>query len=129
MANNKVTIDVEARLVDNVSDKVKKIQTKLDNTEKKKIKIDIDVKSAKTKTKKIEDDLDKLGKKKVKPKIDADDKNAQTKTKRVQSLLNRFKNTKTKARWGTHSGEYLETKFIWFLKIIFMSAYKLSQRH
>lgn len=96
MANNKVTIDVEARLVDNVSDKVKKIQTKLDNTEKKKIKIDIDVKSAKTKTKKIEDDLDKLGKKKVKPKIDADDKNAQTKTKRVQSLLNRLKNTKTK---------------------------------
>lgn len=74
MAQNKVTIDVEARFIDNVTDAAKKADRAVSNLDKKKPKVTISADDKATPgMKTVEKEADKVGKKKPKVKVDADD--------------------------------------------------------
>lgn len=74
MAQNKVTIDVEARFIDNVTDAAKKADKAVSNLDKKKPKVTISADDKATPgMKTVEKEADKVGKKKPKVKVDADD--------------------------------------------------------
>ena len=89
MAQNKVTIDVEARFIDNITGKATKVDKTVDNLGKKKPKVVIDAndKGASNKIDKVDKKLDNLGKKKPKPNIDAQD-NA---SKKILSIMDKAK--------------------------------------
>ena len=89
MAHNKVTIDVEARFVDNLTGDVKKADKAIDSLEKKKPKVvvDADTKPADEKVNSTGKKIDELGKKKPKPTIDAED-NA---SKKIMSIMDKAK--------------------------------------
>lgn len=83
---NKVTIDIEARFIDNVSKEAKDTSKAI--TEVKK--------SAEEATKKV----DGLGKKKVQPKVDADTTQATKKVSKVDKMLTKLGRKKTDAKLG-----------------------------
>lgn len=75
MAHNKVTIDVEARFIDNVTSQAKKTDKAIDDLEKRKPKVvvDADTSDANSKLDKTGKKADELGKKNPKPKVDLED--------------------------------------------------------
>jgi vacuolar-type H+-ATPase subunit H len=74
MAQNKVTIDVEARFIDNVTSAAKKADKAVSDLDKKKPKVTISADDKATPDlKDVEKEADKVGKKKPKVKVDADD--------------------------------------------------------
>lgn len=89
MAHNKVTIDVEARFIDNVTSPATKVDKTVDKLGKKKPKVVIDAneKGASEKVDKVEKKLNKLEKKKPKPTIDAQD-NA---SKKILGIMDKAK--------------------------------------
>lgn len=81
---NKVTIDVEARFIDNVTDEARAAAKSFDTLEK-----------AAEGTQK---DLKELGKTKVKPKVDLDANSAAKKLDAMDKKLNKFRKSKTEAK-------------------------------
>lgn len=77
---NKVTIDIEARLIDNVSRSLPKVNKGLDDMEKK--------------SRKAEKAVDSLGKKKVQPKIEAQDSKFTKAIDRAQKRADKLGKTK-----------------------------------
>lgn len=79
----KVTIDVEARFIDNLTGKVGRADKAIDNLGKKRPKVVVDANTAKPDKKipKLDKELDKLGRKKPRPTIDANDKASRIITK------------------------------------------------
>lgn len=74
MAQNKVTIDVEARFIDNVTNAAKKADKAVSDLDKKKPKVTISADDKATPDMKgVEKEADKVGKKKPKVKIGAED--------------------------------------------------------
>lgn len=94
MAHNKVTIDVEARFIDNVTSPATKVDKTVDKLGKKKPKVVIDAneKGASEKVDKVEKKLNKLEKKKPKPTIDAQD-NA---SKKILGIMDKAKSLASK---------------------------------
>lgn len=80
----KVTIDVEARFIDNVTDEAKAAAKSFDNLEK----------SAED----VQKDLKNLGKTNAKPKVNADTSNVDKKLNRIDKLLNKLGRSKTEAK-------------------------------
>ena len=81
---NKVTIDVEARFVDNVTNNAKRAAKAFDEVEK----------SAREATKEI----DKVGKKKTTPKVDADTSRLDKKLSATDKKLSKLGKTKAEAK-------------------------------
>lgn len=81
---NKVTIDVEARFIDNVTDEARAAAKSFDTLEK-----------AAEGTQK---DLKELGKTKVKPKVDLDSNSAAKKLDAMDKKLNKFGKSRTEAK-------------------------------
>lgn len=79
---NKVTIDVEARFIDNVSGEAKGASQSFDDLEKN--------------AKEAAKEVDKLGKKKAEPKLDADDSRILKKMNTTDAKLNKLGRTKTR---------------------------------
>lgn len=78
----KITMDMELRFIDHVSDGAKSASKSVDNIEKE--------------AKQASDSLDKLGKKKSKPSIDADTGRVDRKLSKLDSVLKKFGFRKTK---------------------------------
>lgn len=78
---NQVTIDVEARFIDNVSGKTKAASKAFDNLEKE--------------ARDAAKEVDKLGKKKAEPKVDANTSPALAKLNKTESKLSKLGNKKT----------------------------------
>lgn len=89
MAHNKVTIDVEARFIDNVTGQAAKADKAVDDLGKKKPKVvvDADTSDADAKIGKTEKELDSLGKKRVKPTVDVED----DASKKITGILDKAK--------------------------------------
>ena len=83
---SQVTIDVEARFIDNVSGEAKAASKSFEEVEK----------NARQATKEI----DKLGKTKAEPKVDANTAPAQTKVSKIDKLLAKLGRKKTDAKLG-----------------------------
>ena len=81
---NKVTIDIEARFDDNVSDGAKAASKSMDDLEK----------NAKEATKEVE----KLGKKKAEPKVDANTSSATQKVSKLDKMLAKLSGKKTETK-------------------------------
>lgn len=81
---NKVTIDVEARFVDNLTDGAKDAAQSFDEIEKA--------------AKEAEKEIDDVGKKKVKPKVDVDTSNAKKKIDAIDKKVDKFGRTKAEAK-------------------------------
>ena len=77
---NKVTIDVEARFIDDVTKEAKSAQKAIDGIGKE--------------AKDTQKDLDKLGKKKVKPTVDADSSKFLKKIREAEAKANTLGKTK-----------------------------------
>ena len=80
----KVTIDVEARFIDNVTDEAKAAAKSFDNLEKA--------------AEDVQKDLKNLGKTNAKPKVSADVSNAEKKLSRLDKLLNKLGRSKTETK-------------------------------
>lgn len=78
----KITMDMELRFIDHVSDGAKSASKSVDNIEKE--------------AKQASDSLDKLGKKKAKPSVDADTSRVDRKLSKLDSVLKKFGFRKTK---------------------------------
>lgn len=103
MAYNKVTIDVEARFIDNVTDSAKKADKAVDNLEKKKPKviIDADASRADSTINKTGKAADNLGKKRPKLIIGAEDRASSKITAindRIKAFANRIYSSTVKIR-------------------------------
>ena len=80
----KVTIDVEARFIDNVTDEAKAAAKSFNNLEKA--------------AEGAQKDLKAMGKTNVKPKVSADTSNAEKKLSRIDKMLNKLGRSKTEAK-------------------------------
>ena len=80
----KVTIDVEARFIDNVTDEAKAAAKSFDNLEKA--------------AEDVQKDLKNLGKTNAKPKVSADVSNAEKKLSKLDKMLNRLGKSKAEAK-------------------------------
>ena len=78
----KITMDMELRFIDHVSDGANSASKSVDNIEKE--------------AKQASDSLDKLGKKKTKPSIDADSSRVDKKLSKLDSVLKKFDAKRTK---------------------------------
>lgn len=81
---NKVTIDVEARFIDNVTDEAKAAAKSFDNLEKA--------------AEDVQKDLKDLGKTNAKPKVDADTSRAEKKLTGMDKKLDKLGRSKTEAK-------------------------------
>lgn len=84
MAYNKVTIDVEARFVDDLSNDAKSASKSVDNLGKE--------------AQEAAKEVDKLGKKKVKPKVDADTSSVTKKISKIDRMLAKLGRSKTETK-------------------------------
>ena len=83
---NQVTIDVEARFIDNVSGEAKAASKAFDDVEKN--------------ARQAAKEVDNLGKKKADPKVDADTKPVTGKVSKVEKILAKLGRSKTDAKLG-----------------------------